>query len=100
AGIVHGDLKPGNILVRGDGSVKLTDFGIASLLETAASWSESSTRLTGNVRYMAPEILQGAKIDPRGDIYSLGTLLFRVLTGREPFQGASIYQVIQAQSFE
>ncbi|MFN8525362.1 MAG: bifunctional serine/threonine-protein kinase/formylglycine-generating enzyme family protein [Chloroflexota bacterium] len=83
--LVHRDVKPGNVLLSEDGRVVLSDFGIAKLLDSA-------TALTGNVigtpEYMSPEQINGSDIDGRSDIYSLGVMLYRMLTGRAPFSGA------------
>jgi serine/threonine protein kinase/class 3 adenylate cyclase len=100
AGVIHCDLKPGNILVRADDSVVLMDFGISVLAGTTPAVKPSSTTLLGTPAFLAPEIIQG---EPRGlatDIYSLGALLFKVLTGREPFVGETVHDVVQAHLYE
>ncbi len=87
--VVHRDLKPGNILVSPDGEPKLLDFGIAKLLGDAAPEDAVQTRLTGRLmtpEYASPEQIRGEPITTATDIYSLGVVLYEVLTGRRPFQ--------------
>jgi serine/threonine protein kinase/tetratricopeptide (TPR) repeat protein len=92
-GIVHGDVKPENVMVLPDGRVKLLDFGIARrfsvntqtvTLQTAGS-SDSDRQFVGTLAYTAPEALQSSRIDSRADLYSLGVLLFELAAGRRPF---------------
>ena len=99
-GVVHCDLKPGNILVREDDSTVLMDFGLAAMSSPGVPGKSSIGLPSGTPGYIAPEVLQGRERGPGSDIYSLGVLLFRVLTGREPFHGDSVYQLVQAQLFD
>lgn len=85
--IVHRDVKPGNILVGGDGVVKLTDFGIAQMTED--SRITDTDKAVGTLYYMSPEQILGHKADARTDIYSLGIVLYECLVGRTPFAQAS-----------
>jgi len=84
-GVVHHDLKPGNIMISPDGSPRLIDFGIATLT-TRTTFHWFSARM-GTAEYMAPEQIQGDRTDARTDIYNLGGVLYEMTTGRAPFQG-------------
>ncbi len=86
AGIIHGDVKPGNILVTAEGKVKLGDFGIARF----ATHISGSGRLMGTPAYLAPEQIQGQPLDPRSDQFALGIVLYQMLTGAKPFDGSSL----------
>ena len=84
--IVHRDVKPHNVLVTNQGVAKLADFGIAMPL-SQADMSESSDKVMGSVHYFSPEQARGAYVDERSDIYSLGVVLYEMLTGHVPFDG-------------
>ncbi len=94
-GIIHRDLKPANILLAGDGTPKITDFGLAKRLHEDSSLTRTGEVL-GTPSYMAPEQASGgtSKVGPAADIYALGALLYEVLTGRPPFQGPDSVQTL------
>jgi serine/threonine-protein kinase len=83
--VIHRDVKPSNVLLLPDGRVKLADMGIARLLSPEALTATMSLR--GTARYISPEQAQGDRVDSRADLYSLGCVLFEMLTGRTPFEG-------------
>ncbi|HST18276.1 MAG TPA: Stk1 family PASTA domain-containing Ser/Thr kinase [Gaiellaceae bacterium] len=83
-GIVHRDIKPHNIIVRPDGRLKVTDFGIA---RSGASQMTEAGSIVGTAQYLSPEQARGAPVDPRSDLYSLGIVLYEMLTGKVPFTG-------------
>jgi serine/threonine-protein kinase len=86
--IVHRDVKPQNILVNGEGLVKLTDFGIASMYKDLSAERLTTTGMTlGTVQYYAPEQAQGEIVKPAADVYALGIVMYEMLTGKPPFDG-------------
>ncbi|MGI6577627.1 MAG: Stk1 family PASTA domain-containing Ser/Thr kinase [Eubacteriales bacterium] len=89
-GIIHRDIKPHNVMVLRDGSVKVADFGIARF---AASQNTLTQEALGSVHYISPEQAKGSHIDARSDIYSVGVVLYEMLTGRLPFEGDSAVSV-------
>jgi WD40 repeat protein len=95
-GLVHRDLKPANILFTADGVAKITDFGLAKRLEGATA-DTASGALLGTPSYMAPEQAagHGKAIGPATDVYALGVILYELLTGRAPFQGDSVLEVLR-----
>jgi len=98
--VVHRDLKPENVLVTGDGVLKIMDFGIA-LDESARrlTWSGLSSTI-GTPDYMAPEQVSGRRGDARTDIYSLGVILYEMLTGELPYSGSNVYAMMKAKTTE
>ena len=93
-GVVHRDLKPNNILMDENNHPYIADFGLAKLTEGKIELT--NTMMTGTAAYMAPEIAQSGKSTKRADIYSLGIILFEMLTGRLPFQGETPYKMLSA----
>ena len=91
-GFVHRDIKPENILFREDGSAVLTDFGIAQFADSDATITQAGT-VVGTPQYMSPEQASGKELDGRSDIYSLGVVLFKMLTGDVPFKSDSAVSV-------
>ena len=91
-GIIHQDVKPQNVIILRDGTAKLTDFGIASF--AAAQETRVVQEAIGSVHYISPEQAKGSKIDYRTDIYSLGVVMYEMLTGRLPFEGETALQIV------
>lgn len=98
-GIVHRDVKPGNVLVAPNGHIKVADFGIARALTNVQSELTQAGTVMGTATYISPEQAQGMEIDPRSDLYSLGVMIYEMLSGRPPFAGetpvAVAYQHVQ-----
>jgi serine/threonine-protein kinase len=89
-GVVHRDVKPGNVLITRDGAVKVADFGIARAISDSGDQNLTKTgSVMGTATYFSPEQARGAAVDPRSDLYSLGVVLYEMITGRPPFAGDS-----------
>ena len=89
-GIVHRDIKPHNVLVDGEGRVKVTDFGIA---RAGTSQMTETGSIVGTAQYLSPEQARGGEVDPRSDLYSLGIVLYELLTGETPFNGETPVEI-------
>src|SRR5262245_40893155 len=89
AGIIHRDIKPGNVMLTPSGDVKVMDFGIARAISDASSTMTQTAAVVGTAQYLSPEQARGESVDARSDIYSTGCLLYELLTGRPPFVGDS-----------
>jgi eukaryotic-like serine/threonine-protein kinase len=89
AGIIHRDIKPGNVMLTPSGDVKVMDFGIARAISDAASSMTQTAAVVGTAQYLSPEQARGESVDSRSDVYSAGCLLYELLTGRPPFVGDS-----------
>ena len=95
AGLVHRDIKPGNLLITPDGSVKITDFGIARLADQVPL--TATGQVMGTVQYLAPEQAGGKPASPATDVYSLGIVAYEALAGKRPFRGESQVAIAMAQ---
>ncbi len=93
AGVVHRDIKPGNIMITKSGQVKVMDFGIARAISDSATTVAQTTAILGTAAYFSPEQAKGESVDARTDLYSTGVVLFEMLTGRPPFRGESAVAV-------
>ncbi|MBT1177112.1 Stk1 family PASTA domain-containing Ser/Thr kinase [Bifidobacterium callimiconis] len=88
-GIIHRDIKPGNIMISDQGVVKVMDFGIARALDDSSATMTQSQGVVGTAQYLSPEQARGENVDMRSDLYSAGCVLYEMLTGRPPFTGDS-----------
>ncbi|GFE83144.1 hypothetical protein GCM10011487_51440 [Steroidobacter agaridevorans] len=93
ANLCHRDLKPANVMMRPDGRIVLIDFGLAKHLGTSHT---NAGEVRGSPYYISPEQAEGAEVDQRSDIYSLGVMFYEMLTGQRPFKGTSVIGIIQS----
>lgn len=99
AGVVHGDVKPGNILVAAGDDVKLVDFGLSRILGEISQSGTADRGPQGTPLFMAPEVMGGERPSPASDVWSFGVILYRMLTGRMPFPAVSIHALLDAVQF-
>jgi len=95
AGVVHRDLKPGNIMLRDNGTVALIDFGISRSAHVNREGSDGGAAITGTPYYMSPEQARGASTDERTDLYALGVILYQMLTGEKLYAGATPEAILE-----
>jgi eukaryotic-like serine/threonine-protein kinase len=91
-GVVHRDIKPANLLLEASGRLKLTDFGVARMQDSEATRTQGA--MVGTLKYMAPEQVQGQKIDTRADLFAVGVILYQLLTDERPFDGENEFAII------
>jgi serine/threonine-protein kinase len=97
-GVIHRDVKPGNVLLSNDGRARLVDFGIARVLDAEAAKLTSAGMIAGTLRYLAPEQLAGAEASEASDLYALGTVLYEMATGRPAFSAPTPVALAEAQA--
>ncbi|QDT40484.1 Serine/threonine-protein kinase PrkC [Gimesia alba] len=97
AGIIHRDLKPSNLMLKDDGTVKLADFGVAQLFATEKLTVTGG--IIGTAEYMSPEQAEGKRVSRQSDLYSLGAVMYVMLTGKPPFSGKTMLAIIQKQKY-
>ena len=97
AGVIHRDLKPSNLLLDTQGTIKLTDFGVAQVF--AADRLTVTGAIIGTAEFMPPEQVEGRRIDRRSDLYALGAVLYTMLVGQPPFSGGTAAEIMQKQRF-
>lgn len=95
-GIIHRDIKPPNIICTSDGTVKVTDFGIARIEDATGQQQTKAGEILGTPLYMSPEQVSGLTVDGRSDIYSLGLILYELATGQRPFKGSNLTTIFKA----
>jgi serine/threonine protein kinase len=99
-GVIHRDLKPGNLMLRDDDSVALIDFGISqSKYATKAAPEQAEREIAGTPYYISPEQAAGAGVDERADLYSLGVILYQMLTGEKPYVGATTEEILEQHRY-
>jgi serine/threonine protein kinase len=95
AGLCHRDLKPANVMMRADGRIVLIDFGLAKPMENATQVTLAG-EIRGSPYYISPEQAEGAPVDQRSDLYSLGVIFYEMLTGQRPFRGNTVMAILHA----